>query len=72
MINPVTCFADSTGTIHKTKDEAYRAEIAMMLGRKPGSTESMITDGLISLIWDNREALRNLLFEVDARAVPEE
>ena len=71
MIKPVICFEDSIGTIHKTEDEYYRAEIALILGRKPGSASSIITDGLISIIWEKRCELRDLLFQIDAPEVLE-
>lgn len=65
MITPVTYFMDSTGAAHASKELAYKAEIALLLGKTRPEGESIVTTGLIALMWDNRIKLADLLTEID-------
>lgn len=69
MIKPVTYFMDSTGAAHASKELAYKAEIALLLGKTRAEGGSIITTGLIALMWDNREKLAELLTEIDCAMV---
>lgn len=64
MAKSGTCYFDAKGGVHKTPDEATKADIAAILG-KVGEGDSL-APGIATIILDKRAEIERVFREHDA------
>lgn len=69
MAKSGTCYFDAKGGVHKTPDDATKADLAAILG-KVGEGDSL-APGIATIILDKRSEIERVLREHDSLTGPQ-